>query len=231
MNYRKSFPCTLFALLFVIYGWTASCDKKPSTASDAPKVTGQKRSKALPADAMKAVTHKVPKGVVTSADAPYQPWRFSRVRLPPPQETVTFKVAVREAEEGFETWIMLAEAAGCIKRLKGADDIVLRAKEISIIVDYPMRHAWAFTLRLPSAKGLSRGELALLVSKVYSFIYKEESRTTKIKVGLLKGTYNRNRTDGKFQIYGHSIKDLGLEKATIHKTRGGYVFVRLVMNS
>lgn len=60
------------------------------------------------------------------------------------------------------------------------------------------------------------GELLYLIAQAYNEIYKEEKNSSTIKEGNIKGMMNRNETNGKYGIWGHSIEDLFFECVQIY---------------
>ncbi len=55
-----------------------------------------------------------------------------------------------------------------------------------------------------------RADLVRLISEEYQRIYLEEECTSEINVRLIPGTLNRNETNGKFGVWGHTLEDLCL---------------------
>lgn len=103
------------------------------------------------------------------------------------------------------------------KYLIEPDEKVLTDKEIKICFSYPLSDKFIFTFQSPDGKGFTRGQLAEFIINKYYQIYKEEEDTIQNKPILsikdrLKrgGLINRNKTDGKYGIWGHDIGDLSL---------------------
>jgi hypothetical protein len=66
---------------------------------------------------------------------------------------------------------------------------------------------------------------------LYHEIYKEEERTANTKTIPLnkrEGLVNRNKTDGKYGVWGHDISDLDLSSIEVHKNSNGHF--TLVLN-
>ncbi len=228
-------PLRLLATVLLIGLGSWGCQKRNSAPPKTRPGISKINTASGPAHpAQSARPAPAPKGAATSARGPYQPWRFPKIKLPPSSSRVTFRVLDAEAEGGNVSWVYIAKAPTLVKRMHNADALVLRAKQVTIIVDYPIKRPWAFTIRAPATRGFTRTELVLTVMRIYEFIYQQESQTSRIKVVPFKQrkrVYNRNRTDGIFGIRGHDIGDLGLEAFTVHRTRSGHVYVRLQINS
>lgn len=75
--------------------------------------------------------------------------------------------------------------------------------ELECTIDYPLTNPCTFKV-----KGEFADEIIWQVINKYKKIYKEEDKTSKIQAGLVSGTYNRNKTDGKYGIWGHGFDDL-----------------------
>lgn len=95
-----------------------------------------------------------------------------------------------------------------------ADDKVLPVGTYTLIIDYPLRHAYRkpFTIKKP----MTRRDIIKLIVKSYRYIYKEEKRTSEIEVGYLPNTYNRNTTNGRFGVWGHVLGDLLLNRVYVN---------------
>ena len=88
---------------------------------------------------------------------------------------------------------------------------IITPSTINVLFDYPLNKPVTVTF---DEGPYTRGELAMLICEKYAEIYREESLTTTIPVGMIPDTYNRNETNGKYGIWGHGIGDLLLH--TVH---------------
>ena len=134
-------------------------------------------------------------------------------------------------EDGKIPWIRIDSAQIEIQNLIGKDEIVINESKVTIIVDYPLTNTYIF--ELTSLSGFTRTQLIYEISKQYYQLYDEEERTAKIKTLPLeqRTIYNRNRTDGKYGIWGHDIGDLVLNEIIVHKTSKGMIFLTLEIES
>lgn len=101
-----------------------------------------------------------------------------------------------------------------VSHLKGVDDyeipdVVIPNEVLNVKFDYPLSNKVVF--KYEKNKGFSLRELVDNICKSYSQIYKEEKRTSKERGGRMHGMLNRNKTDGKYGIWGHDLGDLALE--------------------
>ncbi len=62
----------------------------------------------------------------------------------------------------------------------------------------------------------SIGELLWEISQTYKKIYDEENKSTTISPGYIPGMMNRNKTNGKYGIWGHDLGDLVFEGIEIY---------------
>src|SRR5437016_4467638 len=94
------------------------------------------------------------------------------------------------------------------------EEIVITDKSINIEVDYPLDNPVTFSIESKNEQGFSRKELVESIAQLYKEIYQDEEKTSinnTIPIeerGTLK---NRNKTNGKYKIWGHDIEDLWLE--------------------
>lgn len=81
-----------------------------------------------------------------------------------------------------------------------------------IVANYPLDDDYFFDIPPPKnpEKGLTVGEVVERIIDIYDEIYKEEEETSTITPGMIPGMMNRNRTDGKYGIWGHVLSDLFL---------------------
>lgn len=88
------------------------------------------------------------------------------------------------------------------------DAIVIPDQTITIQFSYPLTNPTQ--MQFTALNGFSRLELLKCIYAGYSSIYKQESNTmTKIDSNV--PLHNRGRSDGKYGIWGHELKDLCIE--------------------
>jgi hypothetical protein len=118
-----------------------------------------------------------------------------------------------------------------IKNLIGKDEVVIREKELTVIVDYPLLSNYNF--ELISKKGFTRAQLINEISKRYYQLYDEEEKTATIKTVPMqqRKIFNRNQTNGKYGIWGHDIGDLVLDEIHVYKNAIGKVTLTLQLES
>jgi hypothetical protein len=146
----------------------------------------------------------------------------------PVKTPVAAPVAAPAAEEAppakkvgdidFEGYIPLADSKAAIAKLESPNEIVLASPKALLLVDYPVTNETLVPITAKDAGGFRRAELAAAISKAYREIYAEEERTSAVPVIPLekRGTpINRNRTEGKYGIWGHDLEDLMLHSAEV----------------
>ncbi|MBO9659936.1 MAG: hypothetical protein J7527_14045, partial [Chitinophagaceae bacterium] len=119
-----------------------------------------------------------------------------------------------------------------LARLPDADQVLISAPEVSVVIDYPLKNEFVFKLR--STGDLTKGELAQLISDQYQQIYEEEEKSATIKTipqTQRKPLYNRNETNGKYGIWGHDLSDLVLSGIRIHQQSNGEIILSLEIES
>ncbi|WP_300027237.1 hypothetical protein [uncultured Maribacter sp.] len=82
--------------------------------------------------------------------------------------------------------------------------------------------------------GFTRKELAQKISIEYNRIYEEEEDSANTKTTPLEkrqGLINRNKTDGKYGIWGHDIDDLDLSAIILSKMPNGELKLELIVES
>lgn len=153
----------------------------------------------------------------------------------PTFSTIEFNVKatgeeLKNFEDGIIPWISIDNPKPHISRIIDADKIVLKASSVTLIIDYPLTTPAVFVIK-SSGQGFSRRQLITEISKLYHEIYKEEERTANTKTIPLnkrEGLVNRNKTDGKYGVWGHDISDLDLSSIEVHKNSNGHF--TLVLN-
>lgn len=148
---------------------------------------------------------------------------------------VTFQVDDPENKsEGPSPYVHLAEPENNLKQMRNADVVVFTGTQLIVILDYPLREDVSFPISASSPRGFTRAELARKVAELYKRIYEEEAQTSKIAVIPLKqrkGIINRNKTNGKYGIWGHDLSDLDLHTIEISRKADGTVVAHLGIDS
>ena len=137
-------------------------------------------------------------------------------------------------EDGIIPWISIKDPKPVINNLIGKDEIVINKDIVTLIIDYPLKNTVEIKIKSNNSKGFTRKELAQKISKEYNKIYIEEEQSAKTKTipqDQRKGTYNRNRTDGKYGIWGQDIDDLDLSAIVVRKSKSGEIKIELYVES
>jgi len=149
---------------------------------------------------------------------------------------ITFTVEVEDREEGGEAtspYIALADAKQSLARLRDGDDVVLPCRSIIVVADYPLKSEFEFALAADRPEGFTRAGIASMIVALYQRIYAEEEETSTTPVVPMEkrqGLINRNRTNGKYGIWGHDLDDLALVRISPER-RGVVVYVHLEIDS
>ncbi len=148
--------------------------------------------------------------------------------------TIRFDVKtsnLEDYENGEIPWIRIDSPQVDMKNIIGKDEIVIPETKLTIIIDYPVTSSYKFNL--VSKSGFTRAQLIHEISKHYYQLYDEEEKTATIKTIPLKERkiYNRNRTNGKYGIWGHDIGDLVLDEIHVYKNTSGNVYLILQLES
>ncbi|KOS05077.1 hypothetical protein AM493_02785 [Flavobacterium akiainvivens] len=136
-----------------------------------------------------------------------------------------------EMEDGIIPWASIEKPEEDLPNLINGDDIIIKDKKITVIIDYPLTNEYHFNLE--SNNGFSRKMLLTEISKHYYKLYKEEEETATIKtLPMDKRTIaNRNETNGKYGIWGHDIADLVLTDIYFYKSDDGKIILRMDIES
>ena len=94
------------------------------------------------------------------------------------------------------------------RRLLNKNKIVTK-NPIHIQYDYPLTIPLIKSYKT-TKNGFTKSELIRLISADYKMIYREELSTSTVIPVIMDGSYNRNRTNGKYGIWGHALSDLEL---------------------
>jgi len=144
------------------------------------------------------------------------------------------KLSTKEAKiagSKFGAYISIANPSKDLLRLNKPNSVVIKNPSIILVIDYPLKSSFEF--KFTKKNGFTRKELAELICKTYHEIYKQEDETSKTKVIPLKErkqTINRNRTNGKYGIWGHDIDDLALDSVEV-KVINNKIYILLHVSS
>jgi hypothetical protein len=152
--------------------------------------------------------------------------------------TITFRTkATKEERKNFEdgivSWINLDPPEIRIAYLIDANVIVIPYENVKLRIDYPIAKPVFFSLS-GSERGFTRKQIILAISKKYHQMYDEEEITAKIKTIPMKDRKilaNRNRTDGKYGIWGHDLSDLDLSSINVYRNTDGTIVLDLEIES
>jgi len=90
------------------------------------------------------------------------------------------------------------------------DEIILESnKTYTLQIDYPLSTLFTHEFNT-SEKGMTRAEFIKMVVDAYHFIYDVEDDTVGHKTGNISRMYNREKSSGKYGIWGHHLEDLVL---------------------
>ena len=152
-------------------------------------------------------------------------------------QIATIEFSVRHPEwkdDGPSPYVSVDDPARDIRFMDAPTQIVLESRTLTVMIDYPTTGEWSFQVQADTPKGFTRAGLAIRISQIYHAMYDEEARTSKVKVvppDERKGIANRNRTTGKYGIWGHDIGDLALSTVEIHRAPDGTFYAVLLVDS
>jgi len=93
------------------------------------------------------------------------------------------------------------------------EGVIIKDKKIKLELNYPLSQSFFFEFE--NENGFTIHDLIKLTRITYRQIYAEENETSQLKVLPMgeriikqRGLLNRNKTNGKYGIYGHDINDL-----------------------
>ena len=127
-----------------------------------------------------------------------------------------FEINYESQEEEYkgEEWAMPVDTSWLKKQLKypikmiKPNEVITKAKEITIHFNYPLDNAADFTFK--SKNGFTRKKFYECIAKGYKRIYREEEADDG-NPGHISGMYNRATSNGRYGIWGHDIGDLVIE--------------------
>ena len=137
-------------------------------------------------------------------------------------------------EDGIVPWISIKDPQSEIENLIGKDEIVISQTNVILLIDYPLENAIEINIKSNDSNGFTRKELAQKISTEYNRIYKEEEESAKTKTTPIEerqGLINRNKTDGKYGIWGHDIDDLDLSAIILRLMENGELKLELIVES
>jgi hypothetical protein len=146
--------------------------------------------------------------------------------------TVKFSIPDTAFDSGYKPWIELENPGPDIARLTDADQVLISAPEVTVVIDYPLKKEFLF--KLSSNGEFTKGQLAQLISDQYKKIYQAEEKSATIKTippKKRKGLANRNETNGEYGIWGHDLSDLVLSAIQIHQQPNGEIILSLEVES
>jgi len=73
-------------------------------------------------------------------------------------------------------YIPLACPDEALRHLQRAEEVVIPAPSIQLVVNYPLSRAFEFKLTAPGPEGFTRRELARQIAALYARIYRERTR-------------------------------------------------------
>lgn len=92
----------------------------------------------------------------------------------------------------------------------------------TVKLDYPLTTPYEFKIYGATLVG----EIVWLIAQAYVAIYEEELATATVAEGFAApDSLNRNKTDGKYGIWGHGIEDLVVEEIAINDPYTISVFI------
>lgn len=119
-------------------------------------------------------------------------------------QTIYFEFETREETPRISAPEEFSELLGAATTMDERD-------EITVMIDYPLDKPYKMTIR---RKPITVESFARAVADAYKAIYCEEARTSQIPEDRLSAmSLNRNKTNGKYGIWGHGMGDLYLEGA------------------
>ncbi len=106
--------------------------------------------------------------------------------------------------------IRLASPAHDIEAMDAANEVVIPESSVRVLYRYPLRKHFVGHYQQQHRGGFTRADIVRIIGDEYQRIYLEEATTSEIRARLIPGTLNRNETNGKHGIWGHTLEDLCL---------------------
>jgi hypothetical protein len=86
-------------------------------------------------------------------------------------------------------------------------------RQYKTYIDYPLKVV--AEVEFPKLSTIE--EMLWHTAQAYKRIYNQERWTSEIKEDEISGTYNRNKTDGMYGIWGHALEDLSFGSIQLYK--------------
>jgi hypothetical protein len=134
--------------------------------------------------------------------------------------------------DGRYPWVRIDSPEIDLPTLIDKDEIVVHETKAFLLIDYPV--SVPYKVDITSPNGFSRKQLVNEISRAYYKMYAEEEQTATIKtipIAQRKNLSNRNRTNGKYGIWGHDIGDLALTDILVYKSSNGEIILVLEIDS
>ena len=151
--------------------------------------------------------------------------------------TTEIPIEIRN-QKGFENeimpWVPIKNPEKFIADLIDKDKIVVKQNDAVLVIDYPLENPIEIEIKSEDSNGFKKSELIEIISREYKRIYQEEEDSAQIKTipkNERKGVINRNKTNGKYGIWGHDIDDLVLSAIIVKKTKNGKIILELDVES
>lgn len=110
-----------------------------------------------------------------------------------------------------------------IKHLRDPKDVVIKARKVTLVIEYPVFVKKRVELVAANKNGFTRTEVAQKIAQAYQNLYAEEERSTALPIESMAERsggpcmiINRAPTNGMWGIWGHDLGDLALH--TIYYT-------------
>lgn len=108
-----------------------------------------------------------------------------------------------------------------------AKKIVIPQQTVSIQFRYPFSDTFTFEFKADTAEGFTLAYLIDCICRKYKEMYDEENSAVQVSTAEERlargGLLNREKTNGKFGIWGHDISDLYLEGITYNASNNTVV--------
>ncbi len=102
------------------------------------------------------------------------------------------------------------------------DEIIDSKSDITIVYDYPLAREFRFTYRSDNPLGFTRKKLSELIMKQYHQIYTEKESEV-VNLDNISSLSNREKSHGKYGIWGYKIDDLTLH--TLYQNPDGIYYL------
>ncbi len=130
---------------------------------------------------------------------------------------------LKDHPDGRIPWIDIAGYERFRDRIVNGDDIIWNGGDLVLVIDYPLTRPYREKISFTRPDQRTLRYVISIVCDRYQKIYREEEKSSSIKVIPLKERkklLNRNETNGKYGIWGHDIEDLSLTSISIIEVDG-----------